>query len=194
MQEGEHRELMIAAIAAEGVAHAAFVDGDVEAARAAYADAVEKYRASWALAPPKSYGRLVGLLKAAVLGGDSAAAAEEVRAALDGDPDAAGSPVASYVLAVAALILGDDDAVGPVADVMDPRGGAFERTATALRALAAGDGTAYAEALAAIEADFAGRDEHLTGVAIADTAIMLELIARERGLAAELESPLVRLP
>ena len=31
-------------------------------------------------------------------------------------------------------------------------------------------------------------------MAIADTAIMLELIARERGLAAELDSPLVRLP
>lgn len=48
--------------------------------------------------------------------------------------------------------------------------------------------------IAAIEADFAGRDEHLTGVAIADTAIMLELIARERGLASEFDSPLLRLP
>jgi hypothetical protein len=194
MQEGEHRELMIAAIAAEGVAHAALVAGDSEAARAAYADAVEKYRASWALAPPKSYGRLVGLLKAAVLAGDATAAANEVRTELDGDNDAAGSPVASYVLAVAALILGDDDAVAPLADKMQPRGGAFERTATALRALAAGDGPAYAEAVAAIEADFAGRDEHLTGVAIADTAVMLELIAAGRGLGADLDSPLVPLP
>jgi hypothetical protein len=194
MQEGEHRELMIAAIAAEGVAHAALVAGDAEAASAAYADAVEKYRDSWALAPPKSYGRLVGLLKAAVLGGTGAAAATEVRAALADDADAAGSPVASYVLAVAALILGDDEAVAPLADVMDPRGGAFARTATALRALADGDGPAYAEAVAAIEADFAARDEHLTGVAIADTAVMLELIARERGLGAQLDSPLVPIP
>jgi hypothetical protein len=194
MEDGEHRELMIAAIAAEGVAHAALIAGDAVAASAAYADAVEKYRDSWALAPPKSYGRLVGLLKAAVLGGDATAAAAEVREALADDENAAGSPVASYVLAVAALILGDDDAVAPLADVMVPRGGAFERTATALRALAAGDGAAYADALAAIEADFAGRDEHLTGVAIADTAIMLELIARERGLSAQLDSPLVPIP
>ena len=77
---------------------------------------------------------------------------------------------------------------------MDPRGGAFERTATALRALAARDGDAYADALAAIEADFAARDEHLTGVAIADTAIMLELIAAERGMAAGIDSPLVPVP
>lgn len=184
----------MAAIAAEGTAHAALLEGDREAAAAAYARAVETYRASWALAPPKSYGRLVGLLKAAVLGGQPQAGAEEVRADLDGDLDAGGSPVASYVLAVAALILGDDDAVAPLADVMDPRGGAFARTATAMRALAARDGADYAAAVAEIEADFAGRDEHLTGVPIADTAIMLELIARERGLGAALDSPLVPLP
>ena len=64
----------------------------------------------------------------------------------------------------------------------------------ALRALAAGDGDAYAHAIAAIEADFAAREEHLTGVAIADTAVMLELIAAERGLAAKLASPLVPTP
>jgi hypothetical protein len=194
MQDGEHRDLMLAAIKVEGEAHAALLAGDPEAATAAYARAVESYRASWALAPPKSYGRLVGLLKAAVLGGNGRAAADEVRAALDGDPDAAGSPVASYVLAVAALIAGDDDAVAPLADVMQPRGGAFERTAAALRALAAGDGAAYAAAAASIADDFAGREEHLTGVAIADTAIMLEIVARERGLAAGLDSPLVVLP
>ncbi|MEA2383500.1 MAG: hypothetical protein QOH72_3471, partial [Solirubrobacteraceae bacterium] len=194
VQEGEHRDLMLAAIAAEGRAHAALLAGAHETARTAYAEAVEGYRASWALAPPRSYGRLVGLLKAAVLGGCAAPVAEEVRAALDSDPDAAGSPVACYVLAVAALVVGDDDAVAPLAAAMEPRGGAFERTATALRALAAGDSTGYAAAVAAIEADFATRDEHLTGVAIADTAIMLELIARERGLAARLASPLVPLP
>ncbi|HEX4364885.1 MAG TPA: hypothetical protein VHZ75_10080 [Solirubrobacteraceae bacterium] len=194
MQDGEHRELMMAAIAAEGDAHAALVGGDAAAAAVAYARAVEAYRASWALAPPKSYGRLVGLLKAAVLGGESDAAAVEVRGLLAGDPDAAGSPVASYVLAVAALIVGDDDGVAALAATMEPRGGAFERTAGALRALAAHDGAGYAAAVSAIEADFAARDEHLTGVAIADTAIMLELIAARRGIAAGIDSPLVPIP
>ena len=64
---------MLAAIKAEGEAHAALLAGDTDAATAAYARAVESYRASWALAPPKSYGRLVGLLKAAVLGGSGRA-------------------------------------------------------------------------------------------------------------------------
>ena len=194
MQDGEHRELMMAAIASEGEAHAALLAGEHDAARAAYAQAVEQYRASWKLAPPKSYGRLVGLLKAAVLGGQAQAAAAEVRELLDGDADADGSPVASYVLAVAAVIAGDDEEVATRASRMEPRGEAFERTAVALKALASNDADAYATALAAIEADFAARDEHLTGVAIADTAVMLELLAAERGLQSGLSSPLVALP
>lgn len=193
VQDGEHKALMIAAIGTEGEAHAALLAGDHDAARATYARAAEQYRASWRLAPPKSYGRLVGLLKASVLAGDARAAAVEVRAELEGDPDAASSPVASYVLAVAAVILGDDDEVALRAARMEPRGEAFERTATALRALAARDEDAYAAALAAIEADFAHREDHLTGVAIADTAVMLERLADERGMAVRPSSPLVPL-
>lgn len=185
---------MLEAIAAEGEAHAALLAGERETARAGYLLAAARYRASWALAPPRSYGRLVGLLKASVIAGEGGSAAREVRAELREDPDAAGSPVASYVLGVAAAILGDDDEVARRAAVMEPRGDAFARTAAALRALAAGDRTAYAEAIAAIESDFAARDEHLTGVAIADTAVMLERIARERGLAADSGGPLVPVP
>ena len=185
---------MIAAIATEGEAHAALLAGDTEAARAGYARAAQQYRKSWELAPPKSYGRLVGLVKAAVLSGEARPAADYVRATLDGDEDALGSPVASYARAVAVLLVGDDEAVAPLADVMVPRGGAFERTATALRALAAGDGEAYAAAVGEIADDFAARDEHLTGVAIADTAIMLELIAADRGIQAGVDSPLVPVP
>ena len=191
VQDGEHRDLMLSAITAEGEAHAALLAGDSEAARAAYLRAVEGYRASWKLAPPRSYGRLVGLLKAAVLAGAARDAATEVRGALEGDADAGGSPVASYALAVAAIVLHDTDAVTAHADVMDGGSGAFQRTARALRALADADASEYGEAIAAIEADFAAREEHLTGIEIADTAVMLELLAEERGLAAHLASPLV---
>lgn len=191
MDDGEHRDLMMAAIATEGEAHTALLAGDHDAARAAYEQAVAQYRASWALAPPKSYGRLVGLVKAAVLAGQAAPAATEVRAALNGDEAAEGSPVAAYVLAVAAVIAGDDDEAAVHATRMEPRGEAFERTATALKALAARDADAYAAAIVAIEADFAARTDHLTGVPIADTAVMLELLAAERGMAVKPASPLV---
>lgn len=182
---------MMAAIATEGEAHTALLAGDHEAARGAYCQAVQEYRASWALAPPKSYGRLVGLVKAGVLGGQATAVATEVRDALSGDENAEGSPVASYALAVAALIAGDDEDAVVRATRMEPRGEAFERTATALKALASRDADAYAAALTAIEADFAAREDHLTGVAIADTAVLLELLAAERDMAVRPSSPLV---
>jgi hypothetical protein len=44
---------------------------------------------------------------------------------------------------------------------------------------------------AAIVADFSARETHLTGVPIADTAAMLEAIARKRGTAADLSGPLL---
>ncbi len=73
------------------------------------------------------------------------------------------------------------------------RGGsdAFDRTADAITALAERDGGAYATALDAIVADFAAREDHLTGVAIADTAAMLERLAAARGMAANASSPLL---
>ncbi|MGI8728914.1 MAG: hypothetical protein ACR2LK_02800 [Solirubrobacteraceae bacterium] len=189
--EEEHRQLMMAAIAIEGEAHAALLAGDRDAARAAYGRAVEEYRASWALAPPKSFGRLVGLVKAGVLAGQAEAVATEVRDALRDDENAEGSPFASYALAVAALILGDDEDAVIRATRMEPRGEAFERTAAALKALATRDAGAYASALTAIEADFAARTDHLTRVAIADAAVMLELLAAERSMAVKPQSPLV---
>ena len=68
------------------------------------------------------------------------------------------------------------------------------RAAAAIDALAAGDTAAYGDAVAAIVADFEGRDEHLTGVAIADTALMLERLAEARGMASRPSSPLLPEP
>jgi hypothetical protein len=39
--------------------------------------------------------------------------------------------------------------------------------------------------------DFEGRDAHLTGVPIADTALMLEALAAPRGMTARVDSPLM---
>jgi hypothetical protein len=174
---------MLAAIAAEGDGHRALLAGD-PAAAAAYARAAEGYAASWAVAPPRSYGRLVGRMKAAVLAGEAADAAHDVLAILADDPDAGGSPVASYARAVAALVAGDDATALAAARVMREGSEAAGRAADGVEAIAQGDGEALARAVAAIEMDFAARDEHLTGVAIADTAIMLERIAAARGMTA----------
>ena len=106
------------------------------------------------------------MLKAAVIAGD----AGEVAAYARSQVPEADSPPSAYVLAIAALVEGDDDAAA---------------------AVAGGDAEAYAAAVRAIVADFESREEHLTGVPVADTALMLERLAEPRGLAAHPESAML---
>src|ERR671916_811683 len=106
MQPGPHIEEMQAAIRADGEGLRALLDGDADRGRERLAEAVARYRASWELAPPRSYGRLVGMLKAAVIAGDADDAAAYAREAV---PEA-DSPPSAYVRAVAALVEGDDAA------------------------------------------------------------------------------------
>jgi hypothetical protein len=184
-----HRELMSAAIACEEVAHRAALNGDLDAARAAFLEAAATYRASWELAGPKSFGRLVGMLKAGILAGrglDDARYVEQTLAGAD-----ASSPTAAYAQAIAALTLGDDRRAAEWAELMLGGSPAFIRTGTAIAALAAADASAYHAVLAEIVDDFTARDAHLTGVPIADTALMLEVLAGPRGVRVGLDGPLL---
>jgi hypothetical protein len=188
MEPGPHADLLTEAIGIDGEAFRALIDGRRDDARARLREAAARYRESWELAPPRSYGRLVAHLKSAVMAGDGPEAAAYVRVALE---DACDSPTSCYALAVAALVEGDDAAAAEAAEGMREAGGAFERTAEAIEAIASADGERYREAVLAIVADFEGRDQHLTGVAIADTALLLETLAEPRGLAARPVSPLM---
>jgi len=180
--------LLLDAIAAEARGQRALLDGDAETAADAMRAAADGYRRSWEVAPPTSYGRLVGMLKAAVIAGDAEAEAAYARGAL---PDAPESPTAGYAVAVAALVQGDDAGAAAAARGMRAAGPAFVRAADAVEALATGDANAYAAAVAAIVADFEARERHLTGVPIADTALVLERLAEPRGLAASPSSALL---
>jgi hypothetical protein len=159
-----------------------------ERARARLGEVAELYRRSWEAAPPRSFGRLIGMLKAAVLAGQGEGAAAYVRGAIGAAGD---SPSASYALALAALVEGDDELAARAAAAMRSGSEAFDRTAEAIVALAGGDGGRYEAALGAILADFEAREEHLTGVPIADTALVLERLAARRGLATAPRSPLM---
>jgi hypothetical protein len=184
----EHRELQDAAVAADAVAYRCLLAGDAAAARRSLLSAASLYRASWDAAPPGGYGRLVGMLKAAILADDATGAARFVLAAL-ADHDS--SPTAAYARALAYLVAGEDAAAGRQADVMREGGDAFARTAMAITALADGDAAQYAGALRAVVSDFEQRSLFLTGVAIADTALVLERLAAPRGLRQQLDSVLV---
>jgi uncharacterized protein len=179
-----HQEAMREAIAADGEAYGRLLAG--EPARDVLRRAAGRYRASWEVAPPGAYGRLVGHAKASILAGDDPA--PYVRKQL-GEEDA--SPPAAWALALAALAAGDDAEAARAAERMREGADAFARTADAVAALAAGDRDAYAAAVSAIVADFEARDAHLTGVPIADTALVLERLAERRGIAAHPPSPLL---
>jgi hypothetical protein len=185
----DDQELLREAIGFERAAQQALLRGDAARSRTLFRAASERYRASWEAAGPRAFGRLIGFLKAAILWGEGGHAAGYVRARLG---EACDSPPACYALALATLAQGDDEAAVPAIQGM--RGGddaAFVRTADALHALAHGDRDAYGAAVAEIVADFAAREDHLTGVAFADTAVMLERLAAPRGLAARPASALM---
>ena len=188
MSDEAHRERLREALELEAEGHRALLAGDDVRARDELRAASDRYRASWEAAPPDAYGRLVGMLKAAVLAGEAQTAARYVHSAVGDEPT---SPTSAYALAVAALVARDDALAARAAEAMRGGSEAFDRTADAIAALARGDGGAYADALEAIVADFAAREDHLTGVPIADTAAMLERLAAPRDLAAGLRSPLL---
>ena len=172
------------AIAADGEAQRALLAG--EDAREPLRRAANAYRASWEAAPPRSFGRLVGYAKASILAGENPGpyVREQLR-------DEADSPPAQWALALGALADGDDEAARRAADGMLAGSEAFGRAAGAVAALTRRDRQAYAGMLAAIVADFEAREEHLTDVPIADTALVLDRLAERRGMAAHPRSPLL---
>jgi hypothetical protein len=184
-----HRELQGEAIAFEAAGHRALMAGDAPTARDELRAASDRYRASWDAAPPDAYGRLVGMLKAAILAGDDAeTTARFVHSAIGDEPP---SPTAAYAVAIAALVHGDDALALRAAEAMRGASDPFTRAADAIAALAGGDEDAFRAAVEAIVADFAARDEHLTGVPIADTAAMLLRLAAARGRTVDVRSPLL---
>jgi hypothetical protein len=188
LPEGPHLDLLRDAIVAEASGHKALLAGDLIAASENLRRASRLYYQSWELAPPGSYGRLIGMLKAAVIAGDASSAAVYARTQI---PDPAESPPACYALAIAALFAGDDATASSGSAGMRAGSPAFVRAAEAIDGLVNHDADQYAAAVSAIVADFEGRDEHLTGVAIADTALMLERLAEPRGMACRPSSPLL---
>jgi hypothetical protein len=188
LADGPHLDRLREAIATEGRAQRALLDGDNAAGRDGLVEAARLYRASWEAAPPGSYGRLIGMLKAAVIAGDGPAEAVYARGQIPAD---AASPPASYARAIAALVAGDDAAAEAAVAGMRAGSPAMGRAADAIGALARRDADAYGVAVGAIVEDFEGREEHLTGVAIADTALMLERLAGVRGLARHPHSALL---
>ena len=163
-------------------------DGD---AREWLARAAERYRESWQHAPPGSWGRPIGALKARILADDWEGAAEEARWTLSAGAAHSDSPIGRYAAALACLVLGDWSEARVHADYARTNDEFPGEVADALAFIAAEDVVGYVEAIEQVLESFETRTEYLEDVPVADTVLVLQALAARRGMAAELDSPLL---
>ena len=154
--------------------------------------AAQRWRESYVDAPPNSWGRPIGALKARILAGDWAGAAEEAHWALELGAPEAESPIGRYAGALALLTLDRWEEARPVAGSLRGADGFPEDVADALRMIAAGDDSiGYINAVESVLASFEAREDYLEDVAVADTVLVLQALAARRDLPVELDSPLL---
>ncbi len=191
--DARQKQLVRVAMAAGGAGLARLMQGRRVEAAGWLARSAERFRESFADAPPESWGRLLGAVKARVLAGDWEGAEADARWALEQGPATAASPIGRYAAVLALLDLGEDEAAIPLTGGLeDEHAKGFPRpVADALAALAAADAAAYEEAARAVLVSFEERDAFLEDVPVADTVAVLEALAGRRGIAAELDSPLL---
>jgi hypothetical protein len=157
--------------------------GRAEAARDRLSRAADEYDTSWRAAPPGSWGRPIAMIRCRLLAGDDERARADATAAVDAGVLDASGPIGGYCAALALLVLGrDDDAVAVAARIAD-EGLEPAAVADALGAIARADGAAYAAARLAVLRSFEERDAFLEDVPVADTVLVLDALARARGLA-----------
>lgn len=166
--------------------------GRPDEAREWFDRAARSWRESYEDAPPGSWGRPIGAIKARILAGDWDGAAEEARWALELGAAKAETPIGRYAGALALLTLGRDEEARRVANSIHGVEGFPEDVADALRMLAAGDDAiGYIEAVEHVLESFETRAAYLEDVPVADTVLVLQALAARRDLTAELESPLL---
>jgi len=185
------RQLTRLGNAAGGAGLALLMLGRAEEANTWFHRAADRYRESFTDAPPGSWGRPIGAMKSLLLAGDWPAAEDAARWALEtGAPDAEG-PIGRYAAALALLVVGDDEEARVHADAVRTRDDFPEAVGDALAYLAAQDVVGYAEAVKEVLESFETREEYLEDLPVADTVLVLQALARRRGLAAKLSSPLL---
>jgi hypothetical protein len=191
--DARQKQLVRMAAAATGAGLARLMQRRRAEAAGWFARSAERFRESYPDAPPGSWGRLIGAVKARLLAGDRGGAEADAAWALEQGSAGGESPIGRYAAVLALLVLGrDEEAAATTASLLDAPEDAFPRpVAESLAAVAAGDGPAYEEAVRRVLASFESRDEFLEGIPVADTVIVLQTLAEQRGIAAALSSPLL---
>jgi hypothetical protein len=189
--DARQRQLTRLGNAAGGAGLALLMEGRADEAATWLTRAAERYLESFAEAPPGSWGRPIGAMKARILADDWSGAAKDARWALDVGAAEADSPIGRYAAALAYLILGEDEDARVQADAIRTSDDFPAAVGDALAFVAAKDLLGYTEAVEAVLESFESRDEYLEDVPVADTVLVLQALARRRELAAPLGSPLL---
>ncbi len=185
--EVDERSLVRQGNAAYAAALALLMAGDPTAALLWFRNAAARWRESWdAGGASDAWGRPIGALKASLLAADDAAVQELARWTLELGSATTGSPIGRYAAVLALLSLGRREEARHVGESLRGREDFPGDVADALAALAAGDGEGYGAALGSVVASFESRDAYLEDVAVADTALVLDRLARRYGLDREL--------
>jgi hypothetical protein len=162
-----------------------------EEAREWLVRSAERWRESYADAPPGSWGRPIGAIKALVLADEWAGAEEASRWALAEGAGEADSPIGRYAAALACSVLGDWAHARVHADELRNHDDFPRDVGDGLAMIAAEDVVGYVEAVESVLESFETRDEYLEDVPVADTVLVLQALAGRRRMAAELESALL---
>lgn len=177
--------------AAAGAGLAELMGGNTGSACGWFARAVERYRESYEHAPPGSWGRPIGILKAHVLAGDWDGAEADASWTLEQGAAEAESPIGRYAACLALLVLGRDAEARALADGLRTHDDFPSAVGDVLAMIAARDTVGYIEAIEEVLESFETRDEYLEDLPVADTVLVLQAVAGRRGMAAELSSPLL---
>jgi hypothetical protein len=190
-QDSRQRQLTRMGNAAAGVGLARLMAGDTEEGREWFARAVERYRESYELAPPGSWGRPIAILKARILSGDWDGAESDARWTLEQGAGDAESPIGRYAATLALLVLRRDQEARALADGLRTRDDFPAPVADALTYIAAEDPLGYSDAIEAVLESFETREDYLEDLPAADTVVVLQAFAARREMAAELSSLLL---
>jgi hypothetical protein len=190
-QDARQRQLTRMGNAASGAGLAELMDGNTGSAREWFARAVDRYRESFELAPPDSWGRPIAILKAWLLADDWNSAEADARWTLEQGAAQADSPIGQYAATLALLVLARDEEARVLADGLRTRDDFPAAVGDALALIAAEDPAGYIEAVETVLESFEAREDYLEDLPVADTVIVLQRLAARRNMAAELTSPLL---
>jgi hypothetical protein len=186
----DQRQLTQLANAAWGAGLCLLMDGRRDESAEWLRRAAERYRESWADAPPGSWGRPIAAMKALLLAGDDAS--EAAHWALEAGAADAESPIGRYAGTLALLVLGQDHEARHLGGTIRERDDFPHDVADAVTTIAAGDRVGYLIAVENILDSFEHRTEFLEDVPVADTVLVLQILAAQRDCGVDLPpSPLL---